>query len=339
MYFGLPTPEQRLAILRVHTGRWARPPPEPLLRQVAARAEGFAGADLQALCTAAVMAAVRRCSPLLLEQAEREAGAVAATVGQAPPPLMPPQARQAQQQQPQQQDEQERAALRQEVLDAIEVQPCDWREALAAAPPPCSRRHGMAALAAEAATPLQQHALPLLARPLAQLLTALHAADLPVPPPAAEAASAATAAAAARAGGGEREAERHDGQLQAALEPLLLRHGALLPPPSQPAANGSDGGGWGAGPAVEAGKPSAAAAAAAADEEDEPRRLGRSYPPCRLLLWGEGEQGQEAAAGALLKLLDGELVGLLQRGLPASQLCMHRRCWWRHLASHDRASC
>lgn len=41
------------------------------------------------------------------------------------------------------------------------------------------------------------------------------------------------------------------------------------------------------------------------NEEQQLQRLGRSYLPCRLLLWGEGEQGQEAAAGALLKLLDG----------------------------------
>ena len=34
VYFGLPTPAQRLAILRVHTQRWGRPPPPELLQQV-----------------------------------------------------------------------------------------------------------------------------------------------------------------------------------------------------------------------------------------------------------------------------------------------------------------
>lgn len=34
VYFGLPTPAQRLAILRVHTKRWALPPPDELLQQV-----------------------------------------------------------------------------------------------------------------------------------------------------------------------------------------------------------------------------------------------------------------------------------------------------------------
>lgn len=286
--------------------------------QVATRAEGFAGADLQALCTAAVMAAVRRSSPLLLEQAEREAaagGSATMAAAAAGPAARQPesgagagaagtaavgaaagggaQALAA---------EEEQQRRRQEVLDAIEVQACDWREALASAPPPCSRRHGLAALAAEAAAPLQAHELPLLAQPLQQLLAALDAADLPLPPLAAEAAAAAAGVAAGDAPNGSKQ--RQAGGKQAAdLETMLLRHGALLPR---------------AGTAAAADGVSAAAAAVTVAAESPPadvdverqlQRLGRSFPPCRLLLWGEGEQGQEAAAGALLKLLDGEYKG------------------------------
>ena len=47
--------------------RWDRPPAAKTLQQVAAATEGYAGADLQGLCTAAVLAAVRRQAPLLTQ--------------------------------------------------------------------------------------------------------------------------------------------------------------------------------------------------------------------------------------------------------------------------------
>jgi len=43
-------------------------PSDGLLHRIAASTEGFAGADLQALCTAAVMAAVTRTAPALVDQ-------------------------------------------------------------------------------------------------------------------------------------------------------------------------------------------------------------------------------------------------------------------------------
>lgn len=46
--------------------RWEPRPPQGLLRAVAAATEGFAGADLAALCAGAVMAAVRRTAPGLI---------------------------------------------------------------------------------------------------------------------------------------------------------------------------------------------------------------------------------------------------------------------------------
>eukprot|EP00891_Asterochloris_glomerata_P009314 jgi/Astpho2/9314/e_gw1.00142.40.1_t len=58
--FTLPDAQAREHILKVHTSRWDRPPAAKTLKQVAAATEGYAGADLQGLCTAAVLAAVRR---------------------------------------------------------------------------------------------------------------------------------------------------------------------------------------------------------------------------------------------------------------------------------------
>ena len=46
--------------------RWNPQPAEQVIGSVAAATEGFAGADLQALCAAAVIAAVRRSAPGLL---------------------------------------------------------------------------------------------------------------------------------------------------------------------------------------------------------------------------------------------------------------------------------
>lgn len=51
--------------------RWEHPPPEATLRAIAAATDGYAGADLQALCTAAVMAAVRRATPTLVDDLDR----------------------------------------------------------------------------------------------------------------------------------------------------------------------------------------------------------------------------------------------------------------------------
>ena len=58
--------------------RWERPPAAKTLQQVAAATEGYAGADLQGLCTAAVLAAVRRQTPLLTQDLEAALAAQAA---------------------------------------------------------------------------------------------------------------------------------------------------------------------------------------------------------------------------------------------------------------------
>lgn len=75
--------------------RWDRPPAAKTLKQVAAATEGYAGADLQGLCTAAVLAAVRRQAPLFTEGLEesladqaadekQQAAATASQVNQPP---------------------------------------------------------------------------------------------------------------------------------------------------------------------------------------------------------------------------------------------------------------
>eukprot|EP00899_Mesostigma_viride_P028470 jgi/Mesvir1/8808/Mv02711-RA.1 len=69
VYFPLPNAADREAILRVHTAKWSPQPSPRLLKALAAATPGYAGADLQLLCTMAVMLALQRtCPSLLLEE-------------------------------------------------------------------------------------------------------------------------------------------------------------------------------------------------------------------------------------------------------------------------------
>jgi SpoVK/Ycf46/Vps4 family AAA+-type ATPase len=72
VFFGLPSAADRESILSALTRAWAPPPDAALLRRVAAATEGFAGADLQALCASAVLTAARRVAPGALGAAARE---------------------------------------------------------------------------------------------------------------------------------------------------------------------------------------------------------------------------------------------------------------------------
>lgn len=254
VYFGLPSLAQRTAILRAHTRHWAPPPGERLLARVAAATEGHAGADLRALCCAAVMAAARRAAPALLQLAEAQQGKGQGGAGQ-------------------------RSHWRQRLLEGVTVEPRDWRAALASAPPPCSCRPSLSTLSAAAATPLQPPLLALLVRPLRALLAALHAAGLPLP------SRAATAARAAAAGGDA-----------GAFEALLLQQS--MPVAGASSESSKQQGVVLAWPGNEAGGSDMEA------EEQQACALAH-HQHCRLLLAGEGERGQEAAAGALLRLLEG----------------------------------
>lgn len=77
------------------------------------------------------------------------------------------------------------------VLQGVQVRACDWREALAAAPEPCSRRQGLAALAADTARPMPARLMPVLLPGLAAALKVLHCSNLPLPVAAATAAATA----------------------------------------------------------------------------------------------------------------------------------------------------
>jgi hypothetical protein len=393
--------KQRSVRLALSTRETPAGPPACCL-QVAGLAEGYAGADLQALCTAAVMAAARRAAPALIELAEEEAaaGGAAAVTGPLPQGLpsgtgqvlapagqggggggarfgvgqpaegqpaegqpavgQPPQQQQQQGQalqqpppqqpvQPQQQGREGQGAL-QQLLASVHVEPHDWWEALAAAPAPCSRRHGLAALSAGAARPLPPRLLPLLGPALRRALSVLHASGLPLPPAAATAAAAAVTAVAAcaaapealpsGAGGGAAAAAPgceggHGGaaglgagaQQRSAsaggsgqFEALLCRLGAVLPSGAQAASDSSSC----------LGQPSSAPAGAQlppalqglpAQEVPLPHQpSSQQWPgvggqgaracfvPCRVVLAGEGEMGQEQAAGAILKLLEGGVL-------------------------------
>lgn len=64
----MPNTEARASIVRVACGRWPQPLEAGLVQQIAAATEGFAGADLQALCSAAVVRAATRVLPDLMNQ-------------------------------------------------------------------------------------------------------------------------------------------------------------------------------------------------------------------------------------------------------------------------------
>ncbi|XAR68307.1 hypothetical protein NMG60_11003390 [Bertholletia excelsa] len=141
IYFPLPTVEDRAAILSLHTQRWPKPITGPVLDWIARKAVGFAGADLQALCTQAAIIALRRNCPFqeVLSAAEKKA----------PGDKRPP-------------------------LPTVTVEERDWLEALLRAPPPCSQREAGMAANDVVSTPLRSHLSPCLLQPLSQLLVALY---------------------------------------------------------------------------------------------------------------------------------------------------------------------
>ena len=107
VHFPLPNKKDRRAIFRVHTQAWPSAPPAATLDFLAESTEGFAGADIQSLCSSAVLHALKTVEPELVGDLENTPAA----------PLA------------------DRVDL-----DALVVAPEHWREALAAAPPPCAYR-------------------------------------------------------------------------------------------------------------------------------------------------------------------------------------------------------
>lgn len=151
IYFPLPSTEDREAILALHTQKWSKQISGSLLKWVARRTVGFAGADLQALCTQAAIIALRRNYPLheLLSGARDNA-----CVAKLPP------------------------------FPSLTVEERDWLEALSAAPPPCSRREAGIAANDLVTSPLPSHLIPCLLQPLSKLLVSLYLDErVWLPPP------------------------------------------------------------------------------------------------------------------------------------------------------------
>ncbi|KAI3466086.1 hypothetical protein Pfo_022749 [Paulownia fortunei] len=141
IYFPLPSVKDREAILSLHTQKWPKPITGSLLKWVAKQTVGFAGADLQALCTQAAIIALRRSFPLqeVLSAAENRA-----TDSKCP------------------------------AIPTFAVEERDWMEALSCAPPPCSRRESGIALNDVVSSPLKIHLVPCLLQPLTRLLVCLY---------------------------------------------------------------------------------------------------------------------------------------------------------------------
>ncbi|KAF6170667.1 hypothetical protein GIB67_015619 [Kingdonia uniflora] len=140
IYFPLPSINDRASILSLHTQRWPKPASGTFLKWIARETAGFAGADLQALCTQAAMIALKRnCN--LKEVMSRTENKV--TGG------------------------------KRFALPHFFVEERDWMDALQHAPPPCSRREAGMAANDVISSPLHTHLLPSLLQPLSQLLVLL----------------------------------------------------------------------------------------------------------------------------------------------------------------------
>ncbi|XP_048130088.1 uncharacterized protein LOC115755050 isoform X3 [Rhodamnia argentea] len=141
IYFPLPSLEDRAAILALHTQKWPKPVLGSLLRWIAGKTAGFAGADLQALCTQAAIIALKRNFPL--QDVLSAAGKNSSCSERVP-------------------------------LPSFAVEERDWLEALSSSPPPCSRREAGIASTDIASSSLPCHLIPCLLQPLSTLLVSLY---------------------------------------------------------------------------------------------------------------------------------------------------------------------
>ncbi|CAN4104214.1 unnamed protein product [Withania somnifera] len=140
IYFPLPSVKDRESILLLHTKKWPKPVSGPVLNWIARKTVGFAGADLQALCTQAAIIALKRSFPLH----KRLSAAVKVPNAACPP------------------------------LPNFKVEEKDWVEALTCAPPPCSRREAGMAANNVVSAPLHTFLVPCLLQPLSRLLVSLY---------------------------------------------------------------------------------------------------------------------------------------------------------------------
>ncbi|MQM03807.1 hypothetical protein Taro_036590 [Colocasia esculenta] len=137
IYFPLPSVKDRSAILSLQTKNWPKPLSGRALSWIANQTAGYAGADLQVLCTQAAMIGLKRNCPLheILVSAEKGS-----------------------------------SNNRQPSLPAFTVEEKDWLAALACAPPPCSQREAGMAANGVVTSPLPTHLVPCLLQPLSYIL-------------------------------------------------------------------------------------------------------------------------------------------------------------------------
>ncbi|KAI3708359.1 hypothetical protein L2E82_37527 [Cichorium intybus] len=141
IYFPLPGVKDREEILSLHTNKWPSVMDKSLLKLIAKKTVGFAGADLQALCTqTAIIALKRRCPWEKLLSCAEEKG----RFGKRP------------------------------VLPSFTVHEKDWLEAIACAPPPCSRREAGMAANDIATSVLPVYLLPCLIRSVIRFVLSLY---------------------------------------------------------------------------------------------------------------------------------------------------------------------
>lgn len=141
IYFPLPTEKDRSAILALHTKSWPNPLSGTLLSRIAKQTVGYAGADLQALCTQAAMNALKRNFPLKEFLSAAEKGSLHGRL-----PSIP----------------------------SLHFEEQDWLSALAHAPPPCSRREAGIAANDVVSLPLPKHLLPCFLETLLLLLLSFY---------------------------------------------------------------------------------------------------------------------------------------------------------------------
>lgn len=141
IYFPLPSTKNRSAILSLQTRNWPKPVAGSLLKLISSKTVGFAGADLQALCTQAAMIALKRHCPL--QELLSAAGKSSNSASKVP-------------------------------LPSFLVEERDWLEALSCAPPPCSQREAGMAANDVMYSPLSAHLIPCLLQPLCSLLVSLY---------------------------------------------------------------------------------------------------------------------------------------------------------------------
>ncbi|MED6114747.1 hypothetical protein PIB30_083498 [Stylosanthes scabra] len=151
IYFPLPSTEDRASILSLHTKKWPKPITGSLLEWIAKKTPGYAGADLQALCTQAAINALKRNFPL------QEVLSLA---------------------------EEKHSGWKNLTLPSFAVEERDWLEAFLHSPQPCSRREAGNAANDVVCSALPVHLIPCLLGPLCTLLVSLYLDEhLWLPPP------------------------------------------------------------------------------------------------------------------------------------------------------------